>query len=599
MSQFSKIIRLIWILFISLELSVFCSETSVKVALIHWNPSLGELHSNINNLNVLVEEAFKNNAQIVLTPELSLSGYSLTKEQALNLAIENPFSELAQMQNLASRYQGYVFVGAVEKTEENRLYNSVIMFGPTGSLMTNRKRGTAGWNDRGNLPVEVIHTPFGSIAVVVCSDTYLPDMSRIAAVKGADVLLVPANWWGNAGQEKIWRTRAIENGIWVMVNNRWGMEIDLRYSETYTYDMNDAASVVIDPSGKINLLYRKKDDDKATGDVILYSDIQINRTNAGAPSSQIYTLSMRNPAAYTSMRNDYYLKGAGNKIIEDLPISGKSNIAIANFSPEAAPENNIKKIENLIKGSTKTIDALVLPALAVTVTLTKFGMEKSFDDDIWYRLKEIVVINKVGLLLTTINLDLGEGDKEEALIYFLSDGSYDIVRNIHRSSGEAGLVKESKILDLPHARIGILSTVDALFPETHTSLAKRGVDIILISSDYERTNKFILDSGYILPQLHKECFLDLLMVATHHGFHLAIADSNGSSMLVEDHGGYTLKTHLFSENKLFEIEVDSESERFKNLNDYYPFDLDDLLSFIIHIELTDSMGIQALFTHVA
>lgn len=547
-----------------------------------------------------MEEALKNKAQIVLTPELSLSGYSLTKNQALNIAIENPFSQLAEMQNLANRYQGYVFIGTVEKTEENYLYNSVIMFGPANSLMIHRKRGIAGWNDRGNLPVEIIHTPIGSFAVVICSDTYLPDMSRIAAVKGADVLLVPANWWGNSGQEKIWRIRAIENGIWVMVNNRWGIEIDLRYSETYTYDMNDAASLVIDPSGKINLLYRKKDDDKVKGDVILYSDIQLNRLNAAPPSSQTYTISMRNPAAYTPIRNDYYLKGTGNKIVENLPESGKTNVAIANFSPEAAPENNIKKIESFIKSATKKIDALVLPALAVTEKSIKFGIEKIFENDIWNQLKKIVIVNKVGLLLTTINLDLGENNKEEALIYFLSNGSYDIVRNIHGSAGEAGLVKEFKTLDLPHARIGILSTIDALFPETHTSLAKQGVDIVLISSDYKRTNKFILDSGYTLPQLNKECFLDLLKVATHHGFHLGVADSNGNSMLVEDRGGYILKTHLFSENEFLEIEVNSESERLKNLNDYLPFDLDDLLSFIIHIELTDSMGIRTpLFNHVA
>ena len=549
-------------------------------------------------MNVLVEEAFKNKAQIVLTPELSLSGYSITKDQAFHLAVKSPFSELAHIQNLASLYHGYVFIGTVEKAEENRLYNSVIMFGPTGSLVVSRKRGVAGWNDRGNLPVEVIHTPIGSFAVVVCSDTYLPDMSRIASLKGASALLVPANWWGNGEQEKIWRTRAIENGIWVIVNNRWGAETDSRYSETYTYDMNDAASSIIDPSGEINLLYRKEDD-KATGDVILYSDIQINRLSAGSTSGQTYTLSMRNPAAYTSMKNDFYVKGSGNKVPKDLPEAGKTNVALANFSPETDPENNIRKIENFIKRAIKAIDALVLPALALTKTPTKFGFEEVLEDDIWYRLRQIVITHKVGLLLTTINLDLGEGDKEEALIYFLSDGSYNIVRNIHGGIDKTGLVKESKTLDLPHARIGILSTIDALFPEIHTSLAKRGVDIVLISSDYKRTNQLVLDSGHIFPQLNKECFLDLLKVATHHGFHLGLVDANGGCMLVEDCGGYTLQTHLFSENELFEIEVNSESERLKRLNEYYSFDLEDLLSFIIHIEFPASIGIQTLFTHVA
>lgn len=88
----------------------------------------------------------------------------------------------------------------------------------------------------------------------------------------------------------------------------------------------------------------------------------------------------------------------------------------------------------------------------------------------------------------------------------------------------------------------------------------------MIFSDYERTNQLILDSGCILPHLNEEIYLGLLNVATHHGFHLAVADSNGTSMLVEDHGGFTMKTLFLNENKLFEIEFDSESERLKNLN---------------------------------
>ncbi len=239
---------------------------------------------------------------------------------------------------------------------------------------------------------------------------------------------------------------------------------------------------------------------------------------------------------------------------------------------------------------------MVLPALAVTEEPIKFEIGKRFEDDIWCRVREIVVANKIGLLLTTINLDLGEGRKEEALIYFLSNGTYDVLKNIHSSPGRVELLEESKILDLSAARVGILSTVDALFPEMHTSLAKRGVDIVLISSDYRKANRLILDSGYVLPQLSKNSFFDLLKVATHHSFHLAVADSSGHSMLIKD-GEYPSNTYLFSDEEFFKIiEVDSESERIKNLNEYYPFDLDDLLSFVTYMDLERTMQIQNLYT---
>jgi predicted amidohydrolase len=55
----------------------------------------------------------------------------------------------------------------------------------------------------------------GKKGVLICADTFLMYRVRIAALKGAQKILVPANWWGNNGQVELWQTRAKE-GVWIL-----------------------------------------------------------------------------------------------------------------------------------------------------------------------------------------------------------------------------------------------------------------------------------------------------------------------------------------------------------------------------------------------
>ena len=56
--------------------------------------------------------------------------------------------------------------------------------------------------------------------MVICSDGYLMDWPRILALSGARLILTPADWWGDAKQLGLWRTRAAEDGISMVGANR-------------------------------------------------------------------------------------------------------------------------------------------------------------------------------------------------------------------------------------------------------------------------------------------------------------------------------------------------------------------------------------------
>ncbi len=81
-------------LFIALSWSSVNAEPA-KVALIHSNPVLGDVDTNLAVLESHVEEAFLNGANIVVTPEMATTGFSITMEQVLiDLGFTLPYPEL-------------------------------------------------------------------------------------------------------------------------------------------------------------------------------------------------------------------------------------------------------------------------------------------------------------------------------------------------------------------------------------------------------------------------------------------------------------------------------------------------------------------------
>jgi predicted amidohydrolase len=63
---------------------------------------------------------------------------------------------------------------------------------------------------------DVASTPLGRWGALICYDRQLPETARMLAVKGAQLILVPA--WGGHGDmnDAMMRTRAFENSVWLM-----------------------------------------------------------------------------------------------------------------------------------------------------------------------------------------------------------------------------------------------------------------------------------------------------------------------------------------------------------------------------------------------
>lgn len=79
----------------------------------------------------------------------------------------------------------------------------------------------------------VFETPFGKIAIVICFDRHYPESIRTAALKGADLILIPtANITDEPLEMFEWeiRVQSFQNSVPVVMCNRAGAEGDVLFA---------------------------------------------------------------------------------------------------------------------------------------------------------------------------------------------------------------------------------------------------------------------------------------------------------------------------------------------------------------------------------
>jgi predicted amidohydrolase len=159
---------------------------------------------------------------------------------------------LAAVTELAGSYNIHIAGSLPEMVETeggSRIFNTLYIVGPAGMAGSIRKQRLFSpmAEDRyftaGNDPKPVL-TDLGLLAGVVCFDLRFPELARAQVGRGAQLLLVSAQW--PAARRNHWRillqARAIENQVFVIGCNRCGITADTEFG---------GHSMIIAPDGTI------------------------------------------------------------------------------------------------------------------------------------------------------------------------------------------------------------------------------------------------------------------------------------------------------------------------------------------------------------
>ena len=101
------------------------------------------------------------------------------------------------------------------------------------------------------------------MGAIICYDRQMPETARILALKGAQMILVPA--WGGYGEmnDMMMRVRAYENGVWLaFVHPKRCLIIDPKGTvvakDKGEFDQVVMATIRINPTAKQPLLDRRR-----------------------------------------------------------------------------------------------------------------------------------------------------------------------------------------------------------------------------------------------------------------------------------------------------------------------------------------------------
>lgn len=167
----------------------------IRLALAQLNTHLGDLDANLQKHLTFIERAERAKADLVVFPELSLTGYSLRDlvvEVACRPTPEDPvFARLLQ----ASENLDVVF-SFVERGSRDRYYIAAAYLSGGRLLHLHRKTylPTYGLFEEGRFfaqgsSVGAFHTPFGRVGILICEDFWHASAPYLLWMDGADLFL--------------------------------------------------------------------------------------------------------------------------------------------------------------------------------------------------------------------------------------------------------------------------------------------------------------------------------------------------------------------------------------------------------------------------
>ncbi|MCI6304900.1 MAG: hypothetical protein MR600_00335 [Subdoligranulum sp.] len=239
-----------------------------------------------------IREAAAHGAKLVCLPEGFNTGYwgsHIPDMMALAEPLNGP--TITAMQALAKELSVFI-LAPIFCTVESGVENTAVFISDEGSLIGTYAKTHPVGDERALLvrgtKYPVWDTKLGRIGCVICYDACFPETTRLLALNGAEVILVPAAWRASAYFKAWWdlnlACRALDNLVYVAAVNRTGPSGDEFFA---------GKSQFCSPIGE------KLDSCGVNEEAILYSTINLEQVKKEREFNTVLT--DRHPEDYTGL----------------------------------------------------------------------------------------------------------------------------------------------------------------------------------------------------------------------------------------------------------------------------------------------------------
>ena len=159
------------------------------VSVVQMN-STNDVKKNLKTIFNHLENAKNKLSELVVFPELSLTGHLNKNKNALN----KECAEIMELANYANKNDIYICCGFAEKNQKE-FYNSSVLIGPEGILGVYRKvhlnTSDKSWASEGN-EWKYFDTKIGRVGLMIGYDAIFPESARCLGLYGCDLILCPS-----------------------------------------------------------------------------------------------------------------------------------------------------------------------------------------------------------------------------------------------------------------------------------------------------------------------------------------------------------------------------------------------------------------------
>jgi N-carbamoylputrescine amidase len=172
-------------------------ERPIRVAMEQVAVQAGATADNRELALARSRSAMANGADVVVLPELAISGYSVDPSLIRMVAEPLDGPSAAAFSRVAAGTEGLIAYGFTERAGTD-FFNSVVMVDGSGPVLHYRKLHLFDQEKNaytpGDLGLPVVNTAFGRVGVCICYDLRFVEVLRIFALADADLVLAPAAW---------------------------------------------------------------------------------------------------------------------------------------------------------------------------------------------------------------------------------------------------------------------------------------------------------------------------------------------------------------------------------------------------------------------
>jgi N-carbamoylputrescine amidase len=216
-----------------------------------------DIAANIDKHERYIREAAANGAQIIGLQELFDAQYfpQFVEVKSYQFARKIPDAVTTKMQHLAKELGVVLIVPIYEEAMAGVYFNTVVVFDADGSYLGKYRKNHIPDGPQylekyyftpGDLGYPVFDTQFGRIAIGICWDEWFPEVARIFAMQGADIIFYPSaigsepdrpGYSSADAWQCVIRAHGIANNVFIAASNRVGTEQDMTfYGQSFISD---------------------------------------------------------------------------------------------------------------------------------------------------------------------------------------------------------------------------------------------------------------------------------------------------------------------------------------------------------------------------